>query len=228
MTFAEKVIRFSHSLQPDWNIPSDYTLLYPYQGEETMRVLETFYRKYYDDNRPRLFLFGINPGRFGAGVTGVPFTDPIRLEEDCGIANDFPPKPELSSVFVYRFIQAFGGPQAFYQRFYITSLSPLGFTKDGKNFNYYDSRDLQEAVEPYIIDNLRRQMAFGTSDRVAICMGRGKNMDYFTRLNDKYDFFRQVLPLPHPRWIMQYRRKEVDAFVAEYLDVFTQAGRLFP
>lgn len=226
MTFAEQVIRFSHSLQPDWDIPSRYGILYPYDGEETMQVLETFYRKYYDDSRSRLFLFGINPGRFGAGVTGVPFTDPVRLEEACGIENDFDKKPELSSVFIYQVIDAYGGPEAFYRDHYITSLSPLGFTKDGKNFNYYDSKDLQKAAEPYIIDNLRTQMEFGAHTRAAVCLGRGKNMDYFEKLNEKHGFFDRIFPLPHPRWVMQYRRRRMQEYIELYLDRLREAVRL--
>ena len=70
-----------------------------------MAALTAFYQKYYTDSQPRNFMFGINPGRFGAGITGVPFTDPVRLETECGIQNDFPKKQELSAQFVWMFIQ---------------------------------------------------------------------------------------------------------------------------
>ena len=79
-----------------------------------------FYEKYYNDNNERYAFFGINPGRFGGGVTGIPFTDPIRLEKICGIPNDFEKKQELSSVFIYDMIDAFGGAAKFYKRFYIS------------------------------------------------------------------------------------------------------------
>ena len=36
-----------------------------------MKVVESFLQKYYDDTRPRQLMFGINPGRHGAGITGV-------------------------------------------------------------------------------------------------------------------------------------------------------------
>lgn len=39
-------------------------------------------------------ILGINPGRFGAGTTGIAFIDPIRLENECGINNSFPKKVE--------------------------------------------------------------------------------------------------------------------------------------
>lgn len=222
-TFARQVIAFTKGLTPDWKIPPGIELLYPYAAPETMQALETFYEKYYADASPRIYIFGINPGRFGAGITGVPFTDPIRLEEACHIFNAFPKKAELSSIFVYAFIEAFGGVDAFYRQFYITSLCPLGFTKDGKNYNYYDDRQLQEAVTPHIEWNLTTQMAFGATSKVALCLGEGQNFKYFSKLNDKHGYFEKILPLPHPRWVMQYRRKRMDEFVDYFLRQFQEA-----
>ncbi|WP_170110563.1 uracil-DNA glycosylase family protein [Flavilitoribacter nigricans] len=217
MTFADQIIAFNQSLSPDWDIPEPVELLYPYDRPETMAALTTFYQKYYGDRNSRICLFGINPGRFGAAVTGVPFTDPIRLESVCGIDNPFSKKPELSSVFVYEFIEAFGGVEAFYPHFCITSLCPLGFVKDGKNYNYYDDRELEERVTPHIVDHLHTLLDFPVSNTVALCLGRGKNYEYFRKLNDTHRFFGEVIPLPHPRWVMQYRRKRMEEFVQEYL-----------
>ena len=67
--------------------------------------------------------------------TGIPFTDPVRLRDICGIENDFQNKPELSSDFIYRLIDVMGGPRHFYKHYYIGAVSPLGFVKNGKNFN---------------------------------------------------------------------------------------------
>ena len=217
MTFAHQVLTFTRALRPDWVLPSGFELLFPYSAPETMAALEAFYQKYYADAAPRTFILGINPGRFGAGVTGVPFTDPIRLEEDCGIPNGFAKRQELSSVFVYRVIAAFGGPAAFFEQFYISSLSPLGFVKAGKNCNYYDDRQLERAVAPHIVRNLETQLAFGARRHTAICLGEGQNYRYFQKLNDQHGFFEHILPLPHPRWVMQYRRKEVERYVGVYL-----------
>ncbi len=188
-----------------------------------MRVLELFYEKFYSDQEPRIGLFGINPGRFGAGVTGIPFTDPIRLAQECGIDNEFPRKQELSSLFVYEVIRAWGGAEAFYRHFYITSLSPLGFLRSGKNYNYYDDRVLRQAVEPYIIDHLREQIGLGVHPGVALCLGRGKNSTVMEKLNDKYGFFGEIRPLPHPRWVMQYRRKRMSEYVDLYLEELQRA-----
>lgn len=226
MTFAEQIITFTRSLRPDWPIPSGVEMLYPYEQAETMAALEAFYHKYYQDQQRRIFIFGINPGRFGAGITGVPFTDPIRLEEACGITNAFHKRAELSSIFVYAFIEAFGGIEQFYRHFCITSICPLGFTKNGKNYNYYDDRGLEKAVTPYIIDHMHTLLGFYTADAVALCMGMGKNYEYFQKLNDTHGFFGQILPLPHPRWVMQYRLKRMEEFVQGYVEQLSAALQL--
>ncbi|MBL7776223.1 MAG: DUF4918 family protein, partial [Saprospiraceae bacterium] len=196
--------------------------LFPYNQPETMAALSAFYQKYYADAQPRHFLFGINPGRFGAGVTGVPFTDPVRLEAECGIENPFAKKQELSSQFVWMFIRAYGGGQAFCRDFYITSISPLGFVKNGVNINYYDDRALQAAVEPFILWNIRTQLEFGARREAAVCIGEGQNFKFFKKLNERQGFFREIVPLPHPRWVMQYRRKRADEFAERYVEALQQ------
>jgi uracil-DNA glycosylase len=225
MTFAEQVIAFTRALRPpDIALPQGFEWLFPYDNAETMRLLTTFYEKYYADSQPRNFIFGINPGRFGAGLTGVPFTDPIRLANLCGIENGFQKKPELSSVFVWQFINAYGGAEAFCRDFYITSLSPLGFVKDGKNINYYDDRQLQKTAEPFIVWNIRTQLDFGANRDAAICLGEGQNFAFFQKLNAAQGFFKEIIPLPHPRWVMQYRRKRVEEFVERYLGALRAAN----
>lgn len=219
MNFAERVIHFTQNLRvPDLALPPGFEWIFPYDQAETMHCLSTFYRKFYAvGEAPRRFIFGINPGRFGAGLTGVPFTDPLRLAADCSIENSFAKKQELSADFVWRVIRALGGAEAFAQRFYITSLVPLGFVKDGKNINYYDDRVLTRAVEPFVIWNIRSQLDMGGLRDVAICLGEGQNFAFFKKLNEREGFFRDIVPLPHPRWVMQYRRKRVDEFVEKYV-----------
>lgn len=225
MTFAEQIITFNRSLRADWSIPKPVELLYPYDRPETLEALSTFYRQYYNDRNTRICIFGINPGRFGAAVTGVPFTDPIRLETICGIDNPFPKKAELSSIFVYEFIKAFGGVDVFYPYFFITSLCPLGFTRDGRNYNYYDDKKLERSVTPHIIDHLRTLLNFPISPAVALCLGQGKNYAYFQKLNAEHHFFEQIIPLPHPRWVMQYRRRRMEEFIGEYCERLYDALR---
>ena len=220
MTFADQVIQFTQALRiPEIALPPDFEWLFPYSQPETMAALTSFYQKYYADAQPRSFLFGINPGRFGAGITGVPFTDPVRLEAECGIENPFQKKQELSSQFVWLFINAYGGAEAFCRDFYITSISPLGFIKNGININYYDDRQLLQATEPFIVWNIRTQLEFGARREAAICIGEGQNFKVFKKLNAQHGFFKEVIPLSHPRFVMQYRRKRLEEFVERYVEV---------
>ncbi len=217
MTFAKHVIDFHRQLKPTWKIPENTELIFPFGEEETRHVFDQFYTKYFSDTNKRIFLFGINPGRFGAGITGIPFTDPKILEDEIGIPNTFQKRNELSSIYVYDMIAAMGGPEAFYSKYYITSVCPLGFIANGKNVNYYDDKDLQNAVEPHIIQNIRAQQKFGATNEVAYSMGQGKNFKYLDKLNKIHGFFDQIIPLPHPRWVMQYRLKRKAEYIDEYI-----------
>lgn len=213
--FSTKVLSYHFALKPDISLPKDIEWLMPYDDPETRKCMSAFYHKFYDDHQKRTFILGINPGRFGAGLTGVPFTDPIRLNQ-LGIENMFPQKPELSSVFIYDMIDACGGPSSFYKKYYITSLSPLGFVKAGKNYNYYDDPKLSQIVRPFIISNIETQLKFGADTSKVFCLGQGKNYEYLSKLNDEYQWWERVIPLPHPRWVMQYRLKRKEDFVQMY------------
>ena len=217
MSFATKILALHDRLDHHWLLPPQVKLLFPFHDPETVEAMERFYHKYYDDEDQRIAIFGINPGRFGAGVTGVPFTDPVKLKLKCKISNNFPQKKELSSDFVYSVIHQWGSIKDFYRHFCITSLCPLGFTKDGKNYNYYDQIGLQKKVEPYIIKNIEELLDCGITTNIAFCMGIGKNYKYFSKLNQQHQFFKKIIALPHPRWVMQYRRKQLDSFINQYV-----------
>jgi hypothetical protein len=215
MTFADRIIKFYKNLDLSISLPDGVEILNPYRRQEVMQVCSEFYKKYYNDDRGRIMILGINPGRFGAGVTGIPFTDPIRLEKDCGIKNNFDKKPELSSTFIYHLIDRMGGPEKFYAHFYIGAVSPLGFTKNKKNFNYYDSKELSKALKPFIIKSLVDQIALGITSNRCFVLGQGKNLDYLHILNLELKLFSELIPLPHPRWVMQYKRKSMDKYLQD-------------
>jgi hypothetical protein len=175
--------------------------------EKSVSVMNPFYNRFFNDSGKRTFLIAINPGRFGAGVTGIPFTDPVVLENELGISNSFQKRKELSAVFILDMIEALGGFDAFYNRFYITNVSPLGFVKEGKNLNYYDIPSLQKELEPFIVKHMNHQVKeWGRTD-VAFTIGKGKNYKAVVDLNKKHHWFDKVIALPHPRWVMQYRLK---------------------
>ena len=218
-TFGEKATKFFLGLNPKFKKPADIQILLPYEDANVRSVVRRFFEKFYNDFDKRIFLFGINPGRYGAGTTGISFTDPLRLETDCGIENDFPKKAELSSDFIYQMIAHLGGPQKFYSKFFLTAICPVGFTSGGRNLNYYDDAKLQEAAQPFIVESIRNQLSFGADRRKAYCIGEGMNFKFLKKLNDAARYFETIVPLPHPRFIMQYRRKRL----REYLDAYEQA-----
>jgi len=217
MTFADHVLNFFQHIEIATPLPEGVGVLNPYRDKHVFQLCRRFYKQYYDDERQRTLILGINPGRFGAGLTGVPFTDPIKLEKYCGISNALLKKPELSADFIYTMIEAYGGPVQFYSRFYISSVSPLGFIKDGKNLNYYDIRDLQESVVGFIVDSLKATINFGINTDTCYCLGEGKNFAFLDKLNADLKLFKKIIPLSHPRFIMQYRRKKLAEYVDEYL-----------
>jgi hypothetical protein len=216
-TQAASILHFYRNLRPRFRMGEGISIMNPYQEPATWQLAKQFYEKFYTDSRPRTFIFGINPGRFGAGVTGVPFTDPIRMIEKCGISNDLKKQAELSSQFVYEMIDGYGGVNAFYDQFYITAVFPLGFARNGKNLNYYDDKELIKTSEPFILQCIRRQLATIPTCSVCFCLGEGENYKQFSRINGKHGFFKEVIPLPHPRWIMQYRRKMLKEYVGLYV-----------
>lgn len=219
--FAENILDFLFNVKLPFPLPNKIEVLDVHKDEAVRDACNKFYKKFYSDNNKRHLLIGINPGRFGGGVTGIPFTDPIRLQNDCGIENNFQKKQELSSVFVYEMINAYRNPKSFYKNFYITAVSPLGFVRDGKNLNYYDDKILLKKIEPFVIDCMEKQLAFGIHQDVCFCIGEGENLKYLQKLNSQHKWFAKVEGLPHPRFIMQYRLKTKAVHIQKYCEALT-------
>ena len=226
MTFGEKVLKFYKRLRISDPLPEGIHVMNPYQDKGCMLVCKKFYSRYYDDEAQRFLILGINPGRYGAGITGIPFTDPIKLEKLLGIDNDLQKKPELSAEFIHRMIAAFGGHDRFFSTFFINSVSPLGFMADGKNLNYYDTPQLKRSLEPFIRKSLQDLINLGIRREIAYCLGEGENYKYIKKMNSEQKFFEQVVPLAHPRFIMQYRRKQIDRYVEDYIQKLNAVNHL--
>lgn len=215
-TFARQLITFYSNLVPPI-LPAGFGILHPQPNPDVKKVVKLFYQKFFADNHRRKLILGINPGRFGAGITGVNFTAPRQLKEVCGIEHSWSNSSELSAEFIYEMIGAYGGPARFYHDYFIGSVSPLGFIKDGKNINYYDDKKLQAAVTPFIIETIRQQLAMGFETATCFCIGGEKNFKFLSLLNKEYSFFEKIVPLPHPRFIMQYRRRTKEVYINEYI-----------
>jgi hypothetical protein len=221
---ADKIIRFHKELiytgEP---LPPGINIMNPFrESAKTMQIVEAFYHKYYNDNKSRHLILGINPGRYGGGLTGIPFTDPKRLKSECDIGYTGKITHEPSSVFIYEMIHAYGGPEQFYSDFYINSLCPLGFTSVNtgreKNYNYYDSAELTDAVREFIVQNIKTQIGLGVETNVCFCLGTGKNEKFLRKLNEEYHFFEKIIALEHPRFIMQYKNARKDFYVRKYVE----------
>ncbi len=226
-TLADRIIDFNSNLNIKEPLPERISALNPYlPNSPSCEISERFYQRFYNDNEPRDLILGINPGRLGAGATGIPFTDTKRLLSHCGMTCDFH-LHEPSSVFIYEVIDAFGGPDAFYQRFFFSSVSPLGFVKindKGKevNYNYYDDKSLETAVLPFIKKSMKQIIELGINTHRIYCLGTGKNYTFLKRFNKEHSFFGEIVPLEHPRYVMQYKNKSIGKYIEKYLRAFDE------
>jgi hypothetical protein len=222
LSFGERVIEFNKNLQYSESLPEGFAVLNPYHDNpETMKVMQAFYDKFYNDNSTRRFIIGINPSRHGAGVTGIPFTDTKRLKSVCGIEMQSAHTHEISSVFMYDMIAAYGGVNLFYQSFYINSPFPLAIVRQTENkgwlnANYYDDPKLFEAVKPFLIKSLKAQMKLSLDTDKVYILGK-KNAIFINQLNKEAKFFDKTIVLEHPRYIQQYKSKEKLFYIEKYL-----------
>lgn len=226
MTFGEKVRLFNSRIEFKRDLPEGIRIMNPFKDNpDALFISEQFYSKFFNDTNKRSIVLGINPGRFGAGTTGIPFTDTIRLNEKCGIPVHHIRTYEPSSAFIYEMIDAYGGTGKFYSRFFISAICPLGFTMDnnkGKvvNYNYYDSKELTNAVYNFILTSLQQQLEFGIDTDICFCLGTGKNDSFLRKLNQEHGFFKSIVTLEHPRYIMQYKSKSRNEFIKKYINAF--------
>ncbi len=222
MRFSEKVIKFNKELDFIGELPRGIKVMNPFrENREIIPVSSAFYNKFYNDNKTRKLILGINPGRLGAGTTGIPFTDTKRLSEICDIKIESVVTHEPSSVFIYKLIDRYGGPEKFYNDFFISSICPLGFIQQNKkgnwvNCNYYDHEELFNTVRDFMVSGLKTQIGFGIDTRVCFVLGK-KNASYLKRINDKDNLFDSITVLDHPRYIEQYRSRYRQEYLSQYL-----------
>ncbi len=220
MSFSNRANKYFCNLKTPDIKNSGVKLINPYESDEAKKIVKKFYKKFYNDDRKRTFIIGINPGRFGGGLTGIAFTDPVALREQCGIENNLGHRKELSSKFIYTIAERFGGTDLFFSKIFLTALYPFAIIKDGKNYNYYDDKLLREMLKSEIIQTLKSQIIFGASVDRVILLGK-KNAEYFAEINVEHGFFKRIIALEHPRFIMQYRLKKIDHYIKKYLEAIS-------
>jgi hypothetical protein len=220
ISFGHSIADFLTTVRVDIQLPIGFELLNPYGDAEVCRVVRAMCSSYYSGNGSRIGVWGINPGRFGAGVTGLSFTDPEALREDLGIDSAITGRREPSAEYVYKVIRELGGPSEFYRHFYLSALCPLGFVRNGVNINFYDDTEFADRLAPQIVNMMKTQIAFGLRTDRCVVLGTGKLRTFFEKVVRSHIHFERVDYLEHPRFIMQYKRKQIDQYVSKYVNVF--------
>lgn len=223
---SEKILNYCDKLSKINIKPfNNYKFINPYNNKRVNEITTKFYNKYYNDNKKRRLIIGSNPARRGTAVTGVPYEDAAHLQNEIGISIDNFYINKLSSNFLYDVIEEYGGCTKFYSDFYMNFVFPLGISKinsKGKesNINYYEIKDFEEKLSKYIINSIKEILSFNIDTSVCYCIGSGKNYEYLLKINKEYKFFNKIVPLEHPRFIMQYNYKSKDTYLKKYLDAF--------
>lgn len=230
MTFAEQVLQFNDYIShQSLVIPAGFKIINPFvenQKEQVKKVTSAFYQKYYNDANSRRIILGSSPARRGTAITGVPFEDAKHLQNETGIYIDKFFINQSSSGFLYDVIEKYGGCEKFYSDFYMNFVCPLGIVRINSNnkwvnCNYYEDKKLQENLYPFIISAIEKQICFGIDTSVCYCIGSGENYDFLSKINKEYKFFNTIIPLEHPRFIMQYNSNKKDIFIEKYINAFT-------
>lgn len=231
-TLAEKIIAFNENLHCGKRLPQGFAIMNPFsENPESLSAMSQFYRKFYDDHKSRKFIIGINPGRFGAGITGVPFTDPKNLKKFCGIPFSGKEHYEPSANFVYKMIAAYGGVHEFYRDFYIHSIFPLAIIRKNEkgnyvNCNYYDDKRLIDLLKSSMVKHLEDQIKMGLKTDVAFIWGK-KNAKFIKAINKEKKLFDRLEVLDHPRYIQQYKSKEIDSYTKNFVSVLKEDYRIY-
>ena len=225
--FCDRVLKFNTELSKiKIELPKDYELINPYNGtnkDNINKITKEFYSIYYNDNNTRRLIIGSSPARRGTSVTGIPFEDAEHLKNTTGIQIDNFYINKSSSNFLYDVIEKYGGSDKFYSKFYMNFVCPIGIVKinsKGKkvNYNYYENKKIKEILTTFIIESLKKQIELGIDTSICYCIGSGENYTYLTKLNEEYHLFKKIIPLEHPRFIMQYNSKDKDKYIKKYLN----------
>ena len=223
-TVSQKILKFDEKLSKTiLTIPEGFRVINPYNSLEVKEIITKFYTKFYNDTRKRRLIIGSSPARRGTAVTGVPYEDAAHLQKETGIFIDNFYVNKSSSNFLYDVIELYGGCERFYKDFYMNFVCPLGIVRINQtgsevNCNYYEYKNLKESLYEFIVNSLKEQLTFNIDTSVCYCIGSGENYKFLLELNEKYKFFENIIPLEHPRFIMQYNSKNKDMYLEKYIN----------
>ena len=230
-SFSKKALEYNQYLSKvNICLPNGYRLINPFNGPNKKQINEItnrFYNKYYNDNNTRRLILGSSPARRGTAVTGIPFEDADQLQIITGVFIDSFYINKSSSSFLYDVIEIYGGREKFYSKFYMNFICPLGIVKTNLNgnyvnCNYYENKKIKELLYSFILESLKRIIKIGIDTSIVYCIGSGDNYNFLLELNNKYHLFGKIIPLEHPRFIMQYNSKNKDYYINKYLDAFNK------
>lgn len=231
--FSDNVLEFNDWLA-DINLElfDNYSISNPFNGKNKRQIKEitnAFYKKFYNDHNRRYLILGSSPARKGTAITGIPFEDASHLYRATGIMIDKFYINKSSSGFLYDVMEQYGGCEKFYKDFFMSFVCPLGIVNVNSkgneiNANYYENKKLENVLYNFMVESLRKQIAFGIETSVCYCIGSGENFRFLTKINKQYKFFDKIIALEHPRFIMQYNSKDRNKYLDKYIDVFNNKG----
>lgn len=224
ITIAQKILGFDEKLsKTSLVIPEGFKVINPYSNLKVKEITTKFYNRFYNDTSKRRMILGSSPARRGTSLTGVPYEDAVHLQKETGIIIDDFYVNKSSSNFLYDIIEKYGGCEKFYKDFYMNFVCPLGIvriTQKGSevNCNYYEYKNLKNSLYEFIVNSIKEQLTFNIDTSVCYCIGSGENYKFLLEINQKYNFFENIIPLEHPRFIMQYNSKNKEMYFEKYMN----------
>jgi hypothetical protein len=173
--------------------------------------IKAFNNEFYGENLPKTVLCGINPGKNGAGKTGLPFIDFTSLSKLLNNVNR--QDTERSAQFFYDVVQELGVDD-FYKTFYVTNISWVGYIKGNKNLNYYD---LPLLAKKFVYEMFMHEMNIVSPTTIISLSGavKGTVDELFNDSSVETN-----LQLPHPNYCAFPRNYK--SCKAQYIDLLSQ------
>lgn len=78
---------------------------------------------------------------------------------------------------------------------------------------------MKKKLYQYIIESIKEIININIDTSICYCIGSGKNYHFLQKINKEYNFFDKIIPLEHPRFIMQYNSANKDFYLKKYLSI---------
>ena len=158
---------------------------------KNIELVNRYYQTYYNNHRNRIVLCGINPGKNGAGKTGIPFID--YKGASYLLSDVHQDEKEQSAQFILSIINEIGS-ETFFNNVYMTNISWFGFIKGGNNFNYYE---LPSPLQTTFTKSFLAEMSF-VQPKVIIPLSKEVELTLKEMMKEGKLNYPVVPRLPHP------------------------------